>query len=117
MLVVVTERVADVRHDVEAAFAPLCFSLSSDDAGASLGYASVQVVAGGVGRWDGVAVLLGDTATAPDPVQVRVRESGKASQAAGSTIEIRRRALPVLLRVDRATGSVSVVRRIASEGA
>lgn len=111
MLVVVTERVEDVRHDADAAFSALCFSLLPSDDGVACGYARV-VACVPVGRWDGVAVLIGDTATAPDPVQVRVRESGKAAKAAGSTIEVRRKALPVLLRVDRVTGGVSVVRRI-----
>lgn len=110
MLVVVTERVLDVRHDVDASLSAVCFSLLPEDVG-GCGYATV-VSCTPVGRRDGVAVLLGDTATAPDPVQIRVRETGKTAKAEGSTIEIRRKALPVLLRVDRATGGVSVVRRI-----
>lgn len=113
MLVTITERVSDVRADVDAAHAPLCFSLLPEDDGAGFAYARTVAVAP-AGRADGVAVVLGDDAVATDPVVIRVRENKAAGKnAAGpSTIEIRRKALPVLLRVDPATGSAVVVSRL-----
>ncbi len=112
MLISITERMADVRHDVGAAMAPACVSLSPADHGCLFAYARV-VSAAPVARWEGVAVVLGDSATAPDPVQIRIRD-GKGKGPA-CTLEIRRKALPVLVSVDRVAGTARVVRRIGPD--
>lgn len=100
MLIVITERVDDVRHSIDAAHARFVFTLAAEDAGRTLGYANV-IPAAPVGRRDGVAVVAGDdhVGIAPDPVRIVVRDQ-KTPDPSGVTLCVRRAALPLLLKVD-----------------
>src|SRR5689334_5079374 len=100
MLVVIAERIDDVRHDVDAAHAQHVVSLSPDDAGRTCGYATVHV-ASPTARLGGVAVVAGDHGLlgTPDPVRILVRDAG-GPDPVGATLVLRRVALPLLLRAD-----------------
>ena len=116
MIVAITERVSDLADDVDALHGQLVVSLDPADAerGPSLGYAQLRI-ANPVARHEGVAVVVGDENRpgVPDPLVILVR-TGKG--AVDATLEVRRKGLPVLVRVDAIAGSAVVLRRIGSRG-
>jgi hypothetical protein len=114
MVVTITERLADVAHDIGAAHGQIIFSLDPADAGRPhLGHAAVRVAAP-VARLEGVAVIVGDDKLSgvPDPLRILVRDASWFEPAPTCTLSIRRRALPVLLSVDPIAGSARFLRRI-----
>ena len=114
MIVAITERVDDLVNDVDAMHGSLIVSLDPADVerGPTLGYARL-LLAWPIARHEGVAVVLGEEnrAGVPDPCVILVR-SGRGAIGIPVQLEIRRRALPVLIRVEPISGAAVVLRRI-----
>lgn len=101
MIVTVTEHLADVAHDVDVAHGQVVFTLDpADGARSHLGHALVRVAAP-VARHEGIALIVGDEALLgiPDPVRILVRSAGSPDPI-GPSLTLRRRALPIVLRVE-----------------
>lgn len=114
MLVTICEHLADVASEIDVAHGQIVFSLDPADARRShLGHAVVRVAAP-VARIDGIALIVGDEASAPDPLQIRVRsDRGRGPRGGVGGLEVRRTALPLLLVVDPLAHRASVLRRLA----
>lgn len=110
-VIVITERLADVAHSVDATTAALCVTLAPDDASRRhLGHAPVAV-ANPVARRDGVAVVVGEESLpgVPDPLRIVVTTGRGARGLSDGVLTVRRSTLPVLVEL----GERPTVRRIA----
>jgi hypothetical protein len=120
MKIIVCEHAEDVRMTIEANYADFVVSLDPADEGFNFGYGRC-LVANPVARHEGCAVIAeidGDEAdSVPDPFRFIVRRASYPLEP--SLVQIRRRALPVVITIDSGNGkptSVTVARLTASGG-
>jgi hypothetical protein len=114
MMITITEHVADVAQELDAAHGQVVFSLDPADANRShLGHAIVRVAAP-VARYEGLAIAVGDAAIVgvPDPVRILIRDESGPNPV-GPSLVIRRKALPVLVKVETSDSRAWVLRRLA----
>lgn len=113
MMITICEHVSDVANEIDAAHGQIVFTLDPADAArAHLGHAIVRVAAP-VGRHEGVAVAVGDAAIdgVPDPVRILIRDESGPNPSA--SLVIRRKALPVLVKVESGDSRAWLLRRLA----